>query len=174
MFAQPGKKLLFMGGELAQVPEWNHDTSIEWHLLECPPHVGIQSWVRDLNRLYRSRAALHERDFRQDGFEWIDANDALNSVISFLRRGSSGELILVVSNFTPVPRYAYRVGVPQGGSWTELLNGDAQEYGGSGIGNLGSVVAERTPVHGRPWSLTLTLPPLATVFLGWQGKGRPK
>src|SRR6185369_3102773 len=100
MFAQPGKKLLFMGGELAQVPEWNHDTSIEWHLLECPPHVGIQSWVRDLNRLYRSRAALHERDFRQDGFEWIDANDALNSVISFLRRGSSGELILVVSNFT--------------------------------------------------------------------------
>jgi 1,4-alpha-glucan branching enzyme len=174
MFAAPGKKLLFMGSEIAQVPEWDHESSLEWHVLQYAPHAGVHAWVRDLNRLYRSHKALHERDFRSDGFEWIDANDALNSVISFVRRSSSGELILVVCNFTPVPRYAYRVGVPQGGSWVELLNSDAEEYGGSNVGNLGSVAAERTPVHGRPWSLPLTLPPLAVVFLGWQGHAQPR
>ena len=174
MYAQPGKKLLFMGGEFGQVPEWDHDNSLEWHVLQYAPHAGLHAWVRDLNRLYQAQNALHDRDFRSDGFEWIDANDALNSVISFARRGSAGELILVVCNFTPVPRYAYRVGVPQGGSWIELLNSDAAEYGGSNVGNLGVVAAERTPVHGRPWSLPLTLPPLAAVFLGWQGHAQRK
>jgi 1,4-alpha-glucan branching enzyme len=174
MFANPGKKLLFMGGEFGQVPEWDHDSSLEWHVLQYPPHAGLHAWVRDLNRLYQTQNALHVRDFRSDGFEWIDANDALNSVVSFVRLGSAGELILVVCNFTPIPRYAYRVGVPQGGSWIELLNSDAAEYGGSNVGNLGNVVAERTPVHGRPWSLPLTLPPLATIFLGWQGPARRK
>jgi 1,4-alpha-glucan branching enzyme len=164
MFAQPGKKLLFMGSELAQVAEWNHEASLEWHLLEHTPHAGVLHWIRDLNTAYRRHPALHELDFQPEGFEWVDASDTLNCVVSFVRRSSTAETVLVVSNFTPVPRFGYRVGVPEGGEWVELLNSDAAVYGGSGSGNLGRVVAGPEAMHGRPWSLNLTLPPLAVVM----------
>jgi 1,4-alpha-glucan branching enzyme len=164
--AQPGKKLLFMGGEFGQWREWSHDRSLDWHLLELPSHQGVERWMRDLNRLYREEKAMHERDAEPAGFEWVDANDSDNSVASFLRRGSDpGDVILAVFNFTPVPRRNYRVGVPSGGSWRELLNSDAREFGGSGQGNMGGVEAAPLPSHGRPHSLMLTLPPLAAVFL---------
>jgi 1,4-alpha-glucan branching enzyme len=164
--AQPGKKLLFMGGELGQWREWNHDTSLDWHLQQHAPHAGVQRWVQDLNRLIRSEPALHELDCEPSGFEWIDCNDTEQSTLSFLRRGATaGALVLAVFNFTPVPRHGYRVGVPHGGFWKELLNSDAQEYGGGGHGNLGGVAAEPIGAHGRPWSLRLTLPPLGVVFL---------
>lgn len=166
MYAQAAKKLLFMGGEFGQWSEWAHDGSIEWHLLQYAPHQGIQRWVADLNRLYRSEPALHELDADPAGFEWIDCNDADASVISLLRRGKgTDELILVVCNFTPVPRPDYRVGAPRGGYWKELLNSDAQEYGGSGMGNLGGAHASTASAHGRPYSLDLTLPPLSALFL---------
>ncbi len=166
MYAQPGKKLLFMGGELGQWREWNHDDSLEWHLLEFLPHSGLQRWVEDLNRLYRSESALYERDRDPAGFEWIDCHDAESSVISLLRKGkSTDDLVLVAFNFTPVPRMNYRVGAPRGGYWKETLNSDAREYGGSGHGNLGGVEAAPIFLHGRPYSLTLTLPPLSAVFL---------
>ncbi|HEY8469350.1 MAG TPA: 1,4-alpha-glucan branching protein GlgB [Longimicrobiales bacterium] len=166
MWAQAGKKLLFMGGEFGQWNEWNHEASLDWHLLQYETHQGVQRWVADLNRLYRSEPALHELDFQPAGFEWVDANDAESSVLSFLRRGRSpDDVILVVCNFTPVVRYEYRVGVPRGGFWRELLNGDAKEYGGSGVGNLGGVQADAIPFHGRPFSLSLVLPPLAVIFL---------
>jgi 1,4-alpha-glucan branching enzyme len=172
MYAQPGKKLLFMGGELAQVREWDHDTSLDWHLLAYAPHAGVQRWVRDLNTFYRKHKALHEYDFQPDGFEWIDASDALNSVVSMVRRSRSGELVLVACNFTPVPRYGYRIGVPEGGDWIELLNSDALEYDGSGVGNLGGVQATAQAMHGRPWSLNLTLPPLGMIMLSRAGARR--
>jgi 1,4-alpha-glucan branching enzyme len=166
MWAQPGKKLVFMGGELAQWREWNHETSLDWHLLDDPAHAGIFAWLEDLNRLYREEPALHELDGSPDGFEWIDANDALNSVLVFLRKSTDGkDLLLVVLNFTPVPRENYRVGVPRRGFWTEVLNSDAAEYQGSGRGNMGGVETSPVPLHGRPWSLTLNLPPLGVVFL---------
>jgi 1,4-alpha-glucan branching enzyme len=166
MFAQPGKKLLFMGGEFGQVREWAHDTSLEWDVLQYPVHHGVQAWVRQLNRTYREQPALHELDSDPAGFEWVDCNDTAASTLSLLRKGrSQGETILVICNFTPVPREQYRVGVPCGGFWRELLNSDASEYGGSGMGNMGGVYAESQPVHGRPFSLHLTLPPLATLFL---------
>jgi 1,4-alpha-glucan branching enzyme len=166
-FAQPGKKLLFMGGELAQRTEWDHERSLDWHLLEHPPHAGVHRLVSDLARLYRERPALHELDCDPAGFEWVDAGDAAASVLSFLRKaGRPGEPpILVVCNFTPVPREGYRVGVPTGGTWRELVNTDAETYGGSGWGNLGGVEAEAVPAHGRPFSVPLTLPPLACVYL---------
>jgi 1,4-alpha-glucan branching enzyme len=164
-YAQPGKKLLFMGGEFGQGREWNHDASLDWHLTEYPPHAGVQRWVSDLNRLYRSEPALHVYDCNPAGFEWVDCSDAENSILSFLRKGPKpADTVLVVCSFTPVPRSEYRVGVPHGGYWKELLNGDAAEYGGSGVGNLGGVEAEQAEFHGKPWSLRLTLPPLATVF----------
>ena len=166
MYAQPGKKLLFMGAEFGQWREWAHDTSLDWHLLERPFHRGLQSWVEQLNRLYREEAALHELDNDPAGFEWVDCNDSAASVLSLLRKGkSSKDTLLVVCNFTPVPRTNYRVGVPSGGFWRELLNSDAPDYGGSSLGNLGGVEAENEPAHGRPYSLNLTLPPLAAVFL---------
>jgi len=166
MWAQPGKKLLFMGAELAQYREWNHETSLDWHLLDDPGHAGVCRWLEDLNRLYREQPALHELDASPDGFEWIDANDALNSVLTFLRKSEDGrEVVLVVLNFTPVPREGYRVGVPRRGLWTEVLNSDAAEYQGSGVGNLGGVEAASVPLHGRSWSLTLSLPPLGAAFL---------
>ncbi|HEY8485006.1 MAG TPA: 1,4-alpha-glucan branching protein GlgB [Longimicrobiales bacterium] len=166
MFAQPGKKLLFMGGEFGQWREWNHDESLDWHLLAYAPHAGIQRWVQDLNRVYREEPALHRADFDPAGFEWIDANDGPNSVLSFLRQAPSApNPFLIVCNFTPVPRFDYRVGAPRGGVWREVLNSDAREYGGSGLGNLGRVVAEPVPWHGRPYSLRLCLPPLAALFL---------
>jgi 1,4-alpha-glucan branching enzyme len=165
MYAQPGKKLLFMGGEIGQWREWVHDESLEWHVLQYLPHSGLQQWVSDLNRLYRGQPALYQLEFDQAGFEWIDCNDVEGSTISLLRKGRAGDdVIAVVCNFTPVTRFNYRVGVPQAGFWRELLNSDAQEYGGSGQGNQGGVEASSTPVHGRPYSLTITLPPLAAVF----------
>ncbi len=163
--AQPGKKLLFMGGELAQWREWSHERQLDWELLDHPAHRGVQRWVEDLNRLYRREPALHERDCDPAGFEWIDANDADNSVATFLRRANDpGDVVLAVFNFTPVPRHGYRVGVPAGGAWIELLNSDAPAYGGSGQGNLGRVEASSVSSHGYPQSLQLTLPPLAAVF----------
>jgi 1,4-alpha-glucan branching enzyme len=165
MYGQPGKKLLFMGGEFGQWREWNHDESLEWHLLDYAPHAGLQRWVENLNHLYRSEPSLYELDFSAAGFEWVDCNDSDQNVISFLRKGrSADDVVLVVCNFTPVTRFNYKVGVPRGGFWKELLNGDAKEYGGSGHGNLGGIEAAPVSFHGRPYSLDMTLPPLATVF----------
>ncbi|WP_181705182.1 1,4-alpha-glucan branching protein GlgB [Chthonobacter rhizosphaerae] len=166
MWAHPGKKLLFMGGEIGQWREWNHDGSIDWHLLDDPGHAGIQALVRDLNRLYAAEAALHATDADPNGFAWAVGDDRENSVFAFLRKpADGGPPILAVSNLTPVPRHDYRVGVPLPGFWREILNTDAAEYGGSGLGNGGGREAEAVSAHGQPQSLPLTLPPLATVWL---------
>lgn len=166
MFGQPGKKLIFMGLEFGQWNEWYHEVSLDWHLLDYPSHAGVQRWLADLNRVYREQPALHEIDFNWRGFEWVDCSDVDASVLTFLRRGQRPEeVVLVACNFTPVPRFNYRVGVPVDGFWQELLNSDAQEYGGSGLGNAGGLQADPWPHHGRPFSLNLTLPPLAVVFL---------
>ena len=163
MWLHPGKKLLFMGGEFGQWREWNHDQSLDWHLLASEPHQRLQQWVRDLNRLYRAEPALHTGDCRAEGFEWIDSGDAAHSVLSFVRRGGDGEAIVVVCNFTPMPRHNYRVGVPGGGFWRELLNSDAICYGGSGQGNLGGIDAAPMGAAGRFHSINTTLPPLGIV-----------
>ena len=167
MYGHPGKKLLFMGGEFGQTREWNHDTSLDWHLLnEGPYHAGLQRLVRDLNRVYRAEGALHQRDFEPTGFEWIDLTDADHSTMSFMRRGSDpNDVIVAVCNLTPVPRTRYRVGVPAEGFYRELINTDAREYGGSGVGNYGGVHTERMAWHGRPASLVLELPPLGVCYL---------
>jgi 1,4-alpha-glucan branching enzyme len=166
MWAHPGKKLLFMGQEFGQRREWQHEESLEWHVLQYPLHAGVQKWVRDLNRFYRETPALYEVDFSPEGFEWVDANDWESSVIAFLRKPRThGREVLVVANFTPVVRENYRVGVPRGGLWHERLNSDAREYGGSGQGNLGGVHAAPLPAHGRFHSLTLRLPPLSVLYL---------
>ena len=165
MWAHPGKKLLFMGGEFAQLREWDHDAALEWSSLDEPLHAGIRRFVGDLNALYRAEPALHQIDFANAGFEWIDTRDAEFSVIAFLRKGLADAVpVLVVCNFTPVPRTNYMVGVPQAGYWREILNGDATVYGGSGMGNLGGVHSAPVPAHGRFHSLALTLPPLATTY----------
>jgi 1,4-alpha-glucan branching enzyme len=165
MYAQPGKKLLFMGGEIGQWREWAHDESLEWHLLDYSPHLGLKRWVEELNGFYRSQPALYELDFDLAGFEWIDCNDVDHSVVSLMRKGRSPDnLIVVICNFTPTTQSNYRIGVPQPGFWRELLNSDAREYGGSGQGNLGGVDAAPIPLHGRPYSLTITLPPVSAVF----------
>jgi 1,4-alpha-glucan branching enzyme len=165
MFAQPGKKLLFMGAELGQWSEWGHDAELSWHLLENPEHAGIRLWLEDLNRLYREEPALHELDFHPGGFEWVEANDGAHGVLAFLRKASGGDEILAVFNLTPVPRDNYRIGVSRGGRWQEILNSDAEHYGGSGRGNLGGLEASPVPYHGRFHSLNVSLPPLAVVFL---------
>jgi len=165
MWAHPGKKLLFMGGEFGQRREWSHEGSLEWWVLQYGDHAGVQRWVSDLNRLYREEPALYEIDFDKPGFEWIDANDADESVLTFLRRPKHGPPVVVACNFTPVPRYNYVLGVPSGGYWREVLNGDAPIYGGSGVGNYGGVEAAPVASHGRPFSLTMTLPPLAVLLL---------
>ena len=166
MYAQPGKKLLFMGGEFGQRNEWYHEVSLDWKLLELPFHAGLKHWVKDLNKLYQNEPALYQLDFDPAGFEWIDCNDSLQSTLIFIRKGSSTkDTVIVACNFTPVPRYNYRIGAPNGGVWRELLNSDAREYGGSGQGNLGEVEALPIPSHNFPYSLSLTLPPLATIFL---------
>ena len=166
MYAQPGKKLLFMGGEFGQWQEWDHDNSLGWHLLDYTPHRLLQRWMEDLNRAYRAYPALHVNDCNPGGFEWVDGSDTEQSVVSFLRKGSTPEqVVLVACNFTPVPRMNYRLGVPHGGYWNEILNSDAAEYGGSGQGNLGGAEAAPFPSHNRPYSLNLTLPPLGAVFL---------
>ncbi|HEV2146510.1 MAG TPA: 1,4-alpha-glucan branching protein GlgB [Longimicrobiaceae bacterium] len=170
MWAHPGKKLLFMGGEIAQWQEWSEGRSLDWHLLEEPGHAGVQRFVRDLNALYGRERAFWEVDFGSEGFEWIDFHDAQNSVVSFVRRGREpGDELVFVCNFTPVPRMAYRVGLPRAGRYTELLNSDAEAYGGSNLGNAGAVETEPVPEHGRAQSAPLTLPPLAMLVLKHQG-----
>jgi 1,4-alpha-glucan branching enzyme len=161
----PGKTLLFMGAELAPWKEWDHDGELEWFLSEYPPHAGVARWIADLNRTVRSCAALYEQDTTPDGFAWVVADDADSSTLAFLRFGARREPVLVTLNCTPVPRTNYFVGVPCGGRWSELLNSDADLYGGSGTGNLGGV--EATPIgrYGQPWSLTLTLPPHGLLVL---------
>ena len=167
MWTHPGKKLLFMGCEFGQWREWNHDTSLDWHLLDYAPHRGLQRWVQDLNRVYRAEPALHERDFTADGFEWVDVHDWESSVVSYLRHSTDRRRsVLVVCNFTPVPRANYRIGVPHAGHWKELLNSDAGLYGGSGQGNLGGVDSTPVASHGHEQSLDLVLPPLAVLVFG--------
>jgi 1,4-alpha-glucan branching enzyme len=169
MFGHPGKKLLFMGSEFGQDREWNHDRSLDWHLLEGDAHRGLQSLVRDLNRLYAATPALHERDFTPDGFEWIVHDDARHSVLAFVRRGADPDgLVLVVSNLTPVVQQDYRLGVPRLGAWRERINTDSAYYGGSNVGTaFGELTAEPQPWNGQAQSLVLALPPLATVFFEW-------
>lgn len=165
MYTHPGKKVLFMGGEFGQRQEWNHDRSLDWHLLEHPSHQGIQQWVRDLNTLYKKEPALHELDFDANGFRWVDCNDCEKSVISFLRYGSArDDVLLAVCNFTPVTRQNYRVGVPYGGYWREVLNSDARGYGGAGYGNLGGLEAVPVSSHGMFHSISLTVPPLGIII----------
>jgi 1,4-alpha-glucan branching enzyme len=170
MYAQPGKKLLFMGGEFGQWKEWYHEASLDWHLLNYPLHAGLQRWMKDLNRVYRDERALYELDFNPAGFEWIDCNDSRQSVVSLIRRGrSEDDTVIVVCNFTPVPRFNYRLGASRGGRWREVLNSDALDYGGSGQGNLGAVEATPGPFHGRPYSFKITLPPLGVLFFKADG-----
>ena len=164
MWAQAGKKMLFMGGEFAQWHEWSHEQSLDWHLLQHPPHQGMQRWIQDLNTTYRAEHALYELDCDPAGFEWVDSNDSEGSTISLLRKSRSGDTVLVICNFTPVPRHNYRVGAPSGGLWKEILNSNAAEYGGSGHGNFGGVMASGEGVHGRPWSLTVELPGLTCLY----------
>ncbi len=172
MFAQPGKKLMFMGGEFGQWDEWYHEKGLDWNLLEYPPHDGVKRWVGDLNRVYREEPALFESDFDSAGFQWIDCTDVDHSVITFLRRGqNTDDLMLVVANFTPVVHSNYRVGAPREGFWQELLNSDAPLYGGSGQGNFGGLETSPIPYHGHLQSLNLTLPPLAIMFFKSQGQG---
>lgn len=166
MYVQPGKKLLFMGGEFGQWDEWYHETSLAWHLLESAPHRGVQRWVQDLNHFYRAEPALYELDNVSNGFSWIDCNDAENSVVSLCRQGRAAhDQLVIVGNFTPVVRQNYCVGVPQSGFWREVLNSDAEIYGGSQQGNMGGMEASPVAHHGYFHSLTLTLPPLALLFL---------
>jgi 1,4-alpha-glucan branching enzyme len=166
MWTQPGKKLLFMGGEIAQDREWNHDRSLDWHLLDNPLHSGVQRLVRDLNRLYKQVPALHQLDCSPDGFAWAVMDDAANSIFAYLRLGAEGEKpVLVVCNFTPQERYGYTVGVPLAGAWEEIFNSDASIYGGTNMGNGGVVQASAEATHGHPASISLTIPPLATIML---------
>ena len=171
MWTHPGKKLLFMGGEFGQRREWTHEGELEWWVLQYPEHSGLQRWVAFLNHLYRREPALHEIDFDSAGFEWIDASDHDASTLAYVRRSRGGDIVLVVCNFTPVPRQDYLVGVPRAGYWRELANSDGREYGGSGMGNLGGVATRPVSAHGRPQSVTLTLPPLATVIFKYEAGG---
>jgi 1,4-alpha-glucan branching enzyme len=170
MWGHPGKKLVFMGGEFGQRREWQHEESLEWHVLQYPEHAGLMQWVADLNRFYAGEPALHQTDFEAAGFEWIDCSDTQASVMSFLRKSRDGSRnVIIVCNFTPVPRENYTIGTPRPGYWAEALNSDATVYGGSGTGNLGGVSTRPVPAHGREHSLTLTLPPLAALILRHEG-----
>jgi 1,4-alpha-glucan branching enzyme len=165
MYAQPAKKLLFMGGEFGQWAEWSHESSLEWHLLQLESHRQLQHWVSDLNRVYRAERALHELDCDAAGFDWIDAGDWQQSLLSFMRKSRGGdEIVVAVFNFTPVPRHNYRVGVPRGGYWHEILNSDAGAYGGADFGNLGGANAQDVASHGKQQSLNLIVPPLGAVL----------
>ncbi|HSF87112.1 MAG TPA: 1,4-alpha-glucan branching protein GlgB [Acidimicrobiia bacterium] len=161
----PGKKLLFMGGDIGAPNEWNHDSGLPWHVLDEPLHHGIAQWVADLNHLYRNEPALHRSDDRPEWFRWVVADDAGASTIAFVRYADGARPVLVVSNFTPEVWKGYRFGLPEGGRWEELLNGDAESYGGSGVGNLGGVAAEKIASHGYDWSVVVDVPPLATMIL---------
>jgi 1,4-alpha-glucan branching enzyme len=164
MYTHPGKKLLFMGGEIGQWAEWNHESSIDWDLLAYPTHSGLRLWIGDLNAFYRREPALHRFDTVREGFEWVDLHNEEQSVISFLRKDPErGGLFLVSCNFTPIPRQNYRIGVPERGRWSEILNSDAKTYGGSGQGNFGGLDATPVPSHGRSHSLSVTLPPFGVV-----------
>jgi 1,4-alpha-glucan branching enzyme len=170
MWSHPGKKLLFMGQEFAQGREWNFDGELEWPLTGEHWHRGVLTLVRDLNHVYRSQRALHERDCEDEGFRWIVVNDRDNSVLAWLRTGGEGAApVVAVCNFTPVARTAYRLGLPYGGRWRELVNTDATSYGGSGVGNGGGVMAEPVASHGLPCSALFTLPPLAVLWLAHDG-----
>jgi len=174
MWGQPGKKLLFMGGEIAQRPEWDHDQALEWFVLDEPLHKGIQDWVRDLNRFYKSEAASHEKDFTADGFEWVNCRNTGTNVLSFLRKGEeTARPLLLVYNFSTELYRDFRVGVPIVGRWDELLNSDSDHYGGRGEGNLGGADAEDVPCDEHPYSLSLTLPALGALFFGAASE-RPK
>jgi len=166
MFAQPGKKLIFMGGEIGQTTEWNHDGAVAFDELRDPAHAGVQRLVGHLNRCYVHEQALHARDVDSRGFEWIDAEDAEHSVLAFARRGQDeSHPIIVAFNFNTEPRHNHRIGVSYEGTYQEIINTDAKEYGGSGQGNLGAVDATPVPHHGRPYSLNVVLPPLGAIFL---------
>jgi 1,4-alpha-glucan branching enzyme len=166
MWAHPGKKLLFMGGELAQYSEWSHERSLDWHVLEQPDHAGVQALVRDLNRLYRSEPALYELDSDPAGFWWLEPNDADNNVLAFARQSrDSSRVVVFVANLSPVAREGYRLGLPRSGRWREALNTDSSFYGGSDVGNLGGVQPEPIPWHDQAFSAQVTLPPLAAVWL---------
>ena len=166
MWTHPGKKLMMMGSEFGQWYEWNCNESLQWHLLEWESHQGVQRWMADLNALYRREPALHQMDFDWHGFEWIDCHNYQDSILAYIRKAKDpSDYVIVCHNFTPVPRHNYRLGVSYPGLYREIVNSDAKEYGGSGQGNLGGVEATPTPHHGRPFSLNVTLPPLAAVFL---------
>ncbi|MEF2070532.1 1,4-alpha-glucan branching protein GlgB [Consotaella sp. CSK11QG-6] len=170
MWAHPGKKLIFMGGEFGQSHEWQHDYSLDWHLLQYPEHKGVQSLMKDLNAFYRDTPAMHQLDCDPAGFEWVDAANADQTVLAFLRKDRDGNQVLIVSNFTPVPRHDHRLGVPTGGTWVEKVNTDREAYAGSNLTNP-PVKADEVPAHGRPYSVKLTLPPLATIMLMPEGHG---
>jgi 1,4-alpha-glucan branching enzyme len=161
MWAHPGKQLLFMGGEFGQRDEWS-EFGLDWHLPDSPPHSGVRRLVADLNRVYRSTPALHSRDTGPDGFSWVHVSDL---VFAFLRHGDSGDVVACVANFAGVPRPEYRIGLPKSGRWRETVNTDGGDYGGSGVGNRGEVVAEDLPYHGQPASAVLTLPPMGVLWL---------
>lgn len=169
MFGHPGKKLLFMGCEFGQHSEWYHETSLDWHLLNEPQNQGLVRWLRELNHCYRSEPALYEKDFESNGFEWIDCHNSRQGIISFIRRAkTTGEIVLVVCNMTPNVWHNYRIGVPQAGDWHQILDSDAKEYGGSGVSNPETVKADAFAAHGKDFSLSLSLPPLAAVFFKWE------
>jgi 1,4-alpha-glucan branching enzyme len=166
MFSHPGKKLLFMGGEIGQWREWNHDWQLDWEVLGDPRHAGMQRWLRDLNLTYAAERSLWEVDFDPAGFSWIDCNDHENSVISFVRRAArSDDATVALVNFTPVPRHRYRIGVPPAAAYVEVLNSDSDIYGGSNVGNSGRVPVDTRPSHGFERSLSLTIPPLGFLLL---------
>jgi 1,4-alpha-glucan branching enzyme len=165
MWTHPGKKLMFMGGEFGQMAEFDHDGSPHWHLLDDELHHGVQKLVRDLNRLYREEPALHRLDTEPGGFEWIVGDDTGNSVFAWRRLDGAGRELVTVCNFTPVPRHGYRVGMPRGGKWVEVVNSDAGVYGGSNVGNAGLIYTEEVAAHGRQQSAVLVLPPLGTIVL---------
>jgi 1,4-alpha-glucan branching enzyme len=166
MYAHPGKKLIFMGAEIAQRSEWNHEQSLDWHLLQYVPHQGMQKWMQALNTLYKQEPSLFLHDFQTSGFQWIDGGDWQKSIIIFMRQGDLAEdKIIIICNFTPETRFGYRVGVPEQGFWKELINSDGKEYGGSGQGNFGGKKTDMVKSHGFPQSLSLTLPPLGVLFL---------
>ncbi|MEK7749309.1 MAG: alpha amylase C-terminal domain-containing protein, partial [Bacteroidota bacterium] len=166
MFGFPGKKLLFMGAEIGQWNEWNHEASIDWHLVQYERHQGIRRWIEDLNKVYADEKALHEVDFHYSGFEWIDFTDSAGSIISFIRKSAENRSwMLVVCNLTPVPRQGYRIGIPEAGIYHEILNSDSAYYSGGNVGNAGEIRSDHIPHHGREHSLNLTLPPLGALFL---------
>ena len=171
MWGHPGKKLLFMGGEFAQRREWTHEGELEWWVTGLPEHAGMQHWMRDLNRVYRQEPALHRVDFSAEGFEWIDSDNSEMSIIAFLRKTAGEPPIMVVTNFTPVPRQNFLMGVPLRGKWREILNSDAHDYGGSGWGNMGGVDSVPVGAHGRLDSINLNIAPLATMMFRWEGDG---